>query len=192
MFDFQHELSCSPERSVCDFFFFFFYVCPRSFLCCWTGVWRWAENTRAAQVSLFPFFTCPPVELQRRHLISCLAYSLLLSPPHVCVIGDTHELRGSCRTVKQKPRVPALNETKKTVTFVLGKAEQWMDSLCISSTGVETCCTHKHTNILDTHANTVILRVWGIIQAKVTGSINAVTSAQIIVRRIITHFILMI
>lgn len=67
-----------------------------------------------------------------------------------------------------------------------------MDSLCISSMGVETCCTHKHTNNLDTHANTVILRVWGIIQAKVTGSINAVTSAQIIVRRIITHFILMI
>ena len=100
---------------------------------------------RCVAVSLF---TCPPVELRRRHLISCLAYSLPPPRPHVCVIGDTHELRGSCCTVKQQPRVPALNETKKTVTFVLGKAEQWMDSLCISSTGV---VTHKHAAHIHTH-----------------------------------------
>lgn len=78
--------SAVHQRGVCVIFFkFFFYVCPRSFLCCWTGVWRWAENTRAAQVSLFPFFNLPSCWTAKKtfNFLSCLLPSSL-PPPRVC------------------------------------------------------------------------------------------------------------
>lgn len=51
---------------------------------------------------------------------------------------------------------------------------------------------HLNTQQLVTIANSVILRIWGNTQSKVTRNISAVFSVCIMAGRIVTHFILLV
>lgn len=78
--------SAVHQRRVCVIFFFFFFTFVQDLFFVAEQVCDGEQRIQEPLKCLsFPFLTCPPVELQRRHLISCLAYSLLLSPPpRVC------------------------------------------------------------------------------------------------------------